>query len=146
MSQASFFKVKKSEAEVTEEVRSFLDKRGVYYWRNQRGRYKAKGFWISYGGKAGSADLLGLWPGGAGIARGTFWSIELKKPGGLFENTDQIQWLLDVRTMGGVATVAESVEDVVRNLEDPLYIPERYRKAVETYGKMLGDYPLVYSI
>lgn len=133
MPQGTLFKVKKSEAEVTHEVRKFLDKRNVYYWRNQRGKYRANGVWISYGGKEGSADLLGLWPGGAGIARGTFWSIELKKPGGLFENTDQIQWLLDVRTMGGVATVAESVEDVVKNLENPLYLPERYQKAVDAW-------------
>lgn len=133
MPQASFFKVRKSEAEATEEVRAFLDRRGAYYWRNQRGRYKARGIWIAYGGKEGSADLLGLWPGGAGVPRGTFWSIEMKRPGGAFENDDQIRWLLDVRAMGGVATVAEGVEDVVANLADPLYLPERYRKAVEAY-------------
>lgn len=131
--QQSFFKVKKSEAEVTDEVRSFLDKRGVYYWRNQRGKYKAKGFWIAYGGKGGSADLLGLWPGGAGVTRGTFWSIELKKPMGAFESDEQIQWLLDVRAMGGIATVVESVEDVIKNLDNPLYLPARYQKAVDLY-------------
>lgn len=134
--QASFFRVKMSEAEVTEEVRKFLDKRGVFYWRNQRGTYKQGGRWISYGGKAGSADILGMHPGGAGVTRGVLWSIELKKTMGAFENDEQIQWLLDVRQMGGVATVCESVEDVVKNLENPLYLPERYQKAVDAYQKL----------
>lgn len=136
MPQASLFKkYKERESEVSEKVKAFLDCRGVYWWRNNTGKAKMKGFWVGFG-KKGSADILALWPGTEAIPRGIFWSIELKRPGGAFEDEDQIRWLLDVRLRGGVGTVAESVEDVMRALEDPLYLPERYARAVEAYKRL----------
>lgn len=133
MSQASFFKVKKSEAEVTEQVDDLLDAKCIFHWRNTRGRYRASGGWISYGGKEGSSDKMALWPGGAGYARGTFWCIELKKEKNGRLKDSQIKWLLDVRSMGGIASVVDEVEDIYKILENPLYLPERYQKAVDLW-------------
>ena len=124
--QSSLFgnKYKPRESEVVDEVTKHLDRRGIYWWRNQRGRYKTPyGAWITYGGKDGSADLQALWP-----KTGVFWSIELKRPGGLMQD-NQIKWLKEVRSNGGVASVVESVEHIEMVLSDPLWLPERYRKA-----------------
>jgi hypothetical protein len=141
MPQSSLFgEAKRSEADVTDDVKKYLNARRVFWWRNQRGAYKLRSAWIQYGGTPGSADILGLWPGGAGVPAGTFWSLELKKPKGHFENDDQIKWLLDVRRMGGVASVAESIEDVSMALDNPGYLPERYQKAVDAYVDKTG-YP-----
>lgn len=130
--QSSLFgsKYKPRESEVMDEVTKHLDRRGVYWWRNQRGRYKAPhGGWIAYGGKPGSGDLMALWP-----KTGTFWSIELKRPGTGILDLDQIKWLQDVRSMGGVASIIECAEHVEIVLSDPLWLPERYRKACYPQG------------
>ena len=128
--QRSLFgsKYKPRESEVMGEVTKHLDRRGIYWWRNQRGTYKQGERWIKYGGKAGSGDLFALWP-----KTGTFWSLELKRPGGILE-MDQVKWLLDVRKNGGIASVIECVEDVEMVLKDPLYLPERYKNACYPQG------------
>lgn len=137
MPQASFFNVKISEADVMDEVKKFLDLRGVWWWRNTLGCFKKGPHYITVGPN-GSSDLFAFWPGDARFARGTFWGIELKKPKGAFENDDQIRWIIDTRMHGGIASVCESVEDVTRALDDPLYLPERYQKAVDEYKKLHG--------
>lgn len=131
--QSSLFKVKKSEADVTEQVDDLLDAKHIFHWRNTRGKYRAAGGYVTYGGKNGSSDKMAIWPGGSGYARGTFWGIELKKEKNGLLKDNQIQWLLDIRSMGGIASVVEDVEDIYKILENPLYLPARYQKAVDLY-------------
>lgn len=131
--QSALFPVKVSEAEVTEMVEKILDAKGVYHWRNTRGQHWRNGRPITYGGKDGSADRMALWPGGAGYAKATFWGIELKKGKGGQMQDNQIKWLIDVRAKGAIASVIDSVDDLLKVFEDPLYLPERYQKAVDAY-------------
>lgn len=135
--QPQLFPGRVSEAEVMEDVKKFLDLRGIWWWRNTLGCFKKGPHYITVGPN-GSSDLFAFWPGDGNFARGTFWGIELKKPKGAFENDDQIRWILDTRLNGGVASVCESVEDVMLSLENPLYLPERYQKAVDAYKALKG--------
>ena len=101
------------ESDVMKVIKEYLAYRNIYMWRNNSGSYETNGRYISYG-KAGTADLLGVYPGGR------FFAIEVKRPGGALSPA-QIEFLREVRKRGGVALVAESVEDVDKCLKDSSY-------------------------
>lgn len=127
MPQASLWKVKVTEAEVLKSIMQFLDIKGVFKFRNNSGAYSdaKSGRFIRFG-KKGSSDILAIYP-----KTGQFWAIEVKRPGGLLSD-EQVTFLKDVRRSGGVSTVAESIEDIVRVLSDPR------AKCAERYEKLLG--------
>lgn len=126
MRQGSFLGgVKVSEAEVLRDVMHLLALKRVFHWRNNSGAYSdaTSGRYIRFG-KKGSADILAVYPDGSG----RFWAIECKRPKGLLSD-DQILFLRDVRKHGGISTVCEGVEDILRFLSDPKALnAERYEK------------------
>lgn len=77
-------------------------------------------FWIQQAGKIpgrinrsrflrnGISDILGVWDG-------RLLAIEVKAPGGKL-SSEQIKFIDDVNAAGGIAFVAYSIEDVVKNL------------------------------
>jgi hypothetical protein len=65
-------------------------------------------------GKKGSADIIGLLPGGK------FLAVETKAPAGRL-SPDQRQFLADVKALGGMAIVARSCRDVEAALMEAGY-------------------------
>lgn len=85
-------------------------------WRNNVGRLlDAHGRPVTFGLCPGSADLIGyvpvtITPEMVGMRLAVFAGVEVKKPGGR-ATPQQLQWLESVRTAGGMAGIATSVEE-----------------------------------
>jgi len=122
--QSDLWGKKVSEAQVLKDVMHFLTLRGIFHWRNNSGAYKAEsGAFVRFG-KKGTSDIIGVYPGGR------FFACEVKRPGGLLSD-EQIEFLKRVRANGGVACVAESVDDVDKCLRDSEYVAlDRYRQRI----------------
>ena len=73
-------------------------------WRNNVGVDVTRG--VRYGLAVGSADLIGVGPGGR------FFGLEVKRPGQKPE-PHQLGWATCVRTMGGVVEVVSSAEQAL---------------------------------
>ncbi len=123
--QEQLFKTKVSEAEILKSILVFLKLKRIFHWRQNSGSYANDNRWISFGFK-GCSDIIAIFP--SGDKRGTMLTLEVKRPGGSLSDS-QIEFILNVRKHGGCASVVESVEDVEKVLADPLWLPERYRKA-----------------
>ena len=89
-----------TEADVTAQIRQVLKICKVWHWKNWSGP-------MTY--PKGISDILGIY-------KGRFLAIEIKKPGGK-PTPDQLKFLRYVREEGGIAFVAYSVDDVVRQLQ-----------------------------
>jgi hypothetical protein len=64
----------------------YLEKAGIYHWRNSVGSVQIRpGRWYRFG-KVGSSDILGCLPGGR------FLAVEVKAPGGCL-SPEQRQFL-----------------------------------------------------
>ena len=93
----------------------YLAVRGIHAWRNNSGvsrperRDGSRGF-VRFG-HVGSADILGVMPGGK------FLAVECKAPRGNLSR-HQIEFLDRVRQEGGVAIVARSVDDLIEQLQE----------------------------
>ena len=120
MQQTNMFNEKPLEAQVQKACLEFLSWKGIFHWRNNSG-----GVMASYTnkegqskmrrlqfGKAGSSDILAIYPGGR------MWLIEVKRPGGLLSD-NQISFLARARQRGAIVTIAESVDDLDRALSSP---------------------------
>lgn len=92
---------------------SYLQACGGKAWRNNTGAMvkeyttkagQRKKSFIRFGEK-GSADVLGL-------LRGKFFAIETKTPRDQLSD-DQAAWLEDVERCGGVAVIAQALDDVI---------------------------------
>lgn len=121
--------VKVKEADVLKAIQQYLTYKGIFYYRNNSGAYQQDNRFIKFG-KAGSADLVCIYPGEikSQLGRGLMWMVEVKKPGGILSPA-QIDFLKAVRAHGGIATVAESVDDVERTLIDLNHrVAERYEQ------------------
>lgn len=70
------------------------------------GQFRRKGKYEMYG----VADILGMFDG-------RMMAIEVKRPGGK-PSDYQIEFLTKVRQYGGIAFVAYSIEDVIKNLNE----------------------------
>ncbi len=85
-------------------------------WRNNVGRlFDAQGRPVTFGLCPGSADLIGyvpltITPEMVGMRLAVFAGVEVKKSGGR-ATPQQLQWLEAVRTAGGMAGIATSVEE-----------------------------------
>jgi hypothetical protein len=92
--------IKATESEITDSIRSYLDIRGVFHWKN----------WGGPMSKAGVSDILGCY-------RGRMLAIEIKGPNGRL--SDKQQAFIDrINEEDGLAFVATSVEDVIKKLEE----------------------------
>lgn len=91
----------------------YLAVRGIHAWRNNSGvsrperRDGSRGF-VRYG-HVGSADILGVLPGGR------FLAIECKSPRGNLSR-HQLDFGRRVRADGGIYLVVRSVDDLIEQL------------------------------
>lgn len=88
-----------TEKDLTKQIRQVLTMARVWHWKHWGGPMSYKGV----------SDILGMW-------NGRMLAIEVKRPGGLV-TADQHAFINRVKTEGGIAFVARSVEDVIENLE-----------------------------
>lgn len=92
---------KKTEAEITKEIRGYLNYKGIYHWK----------VWQGPMSKAGVSDILGILPDGRLLA------IEVKtKTGKLTQH--QADFLQTIRIRNGVAFIARSVDDLIKYLDE----------------------------
>lgn len=100
------------ETDIVRSILEYLSYRHVFAWRNNSGavKYEGKGKTRFHRfGLKGSSDIIGVY-------KGKFLAIEVKKPGGVV--TDAQEDFLDtIRTNGGIAFVAYSVDDVIKYLD-----------------------------
>lgn len=133
--QPQLIKGKILEDDVKQDVMRYLDLKSIFWWKNATGKYKRGNRWLAYG-HLGSPDILAIYPGvySCGVGEGLLWLCELKKPGGLLSD-EQIDFLYKGFKAGAIVTVAESVDDIVKQLTtlEPV-MHERYFKAFEAAG------------
>ncbi|MDR1399087.1 MAG: VRR-NUC domain-containing protein [Treponema sp.] len=99
------------EADVIKAVDDALSLFGIFHFRNNTGAIKTpQGTFVRFG-SPGSADFLGICPGGR------FLSVEVKSPGGRLSPA-QRAWLDAVNREGGVAMWVDSVDSLVRQLKE----------------------------
>lgn len=128
---------KGSEAAVQQLIRLEASKQGARLWRNNVGVLRdERDIPVRYGlandskqmnSKVKSSDLIGITPhlvtpADVGRVLGIFTSIEVKKPGWVFNPAKQgphgdreraqLAWLQLIHSLGGRATFATSVEDL----------------------------------
>jgi hypothetical protein len=102
------------ENKIKAEVLKYLKLRHIYCWSNPSGAVRIRpGKFMSFG-KKGSADIIGLLPGGK------FLAIETKSLDGRL-SPDQREFLADVKALGGLAIVARSYRDVETALTEAGY-------------------------
>jgi hypothetical protein len=93
----------------------FLEKAGIYHWRNSTGAVRiAPGRFIRFG-KVGSSDIEGVLPGGR------FLAVEVKAPNGRL-SPEQKQFLTEVETLGGLALVVRGWWELAEALREAGYI------------------------
>ncbi|MDR3193499.1 MAG: VRR-NUC domain-containing protein [Treponema sp.] len=93
---------------------NYLEKRGIYHWRNSVGAVRiGPGRFIRFG-KVGSSDVLGCLPGGRLLC------VECKAEHGRL-SPEQKQFLEDIRGLGGLAIVARSWMDIAASLREAGY-------------------------
>lgn len=98
-----------AEGAIQQQILEYLDLMGIFRWRNNTGVARMGSRRVPFG-KKGSSDILGVLK-----PSGRFLAIEVKAPGAQ-PTIEQIAFLRMVRDAGGVAIVAESIEDVRRVL------------------------------
>ena len=87
-------------------------RRDCMIWRNSKGTRQTDRAFVRMGLLAdGSADLIGIGPGGR------FLAIEVKRPNGR-RNPDQVRFIDLVIGYGGIGGFAESVEDAIRIIDN----------------------------
>jgi hypothetical protein len=100
-----------SEADVIKTIDEALSIFGIFHFRNNTGAIKTpQGTFVRFG-SPGSADFLGICPGGK------FLSVEVKRPGGRLSPA-QSAWLDAVNHEGGVAIWVDSVDSLERQLRE----------------------------
>ncbi len=101
----------RSEANILNDIMIALSKAGATVWRNNVGALQDKtGRLVRYGLCKGSSDLIGICPDGR------FLAVEVKTNTGQVR-PEQVLFIDAVRSKGGRAGVARSVEDALRILE-----------------------------
>jgi Holliday junction resolvase len=93
------------EKKIERQIKSYLDRRGVWYLKVHGGAFQP----------AGVPDILCC-------VNGRFVAIEVKRPGGIISPLQKFN-IEHIHTSGGHAFVAYSVEDVKREL-DALRVPK----------------------
>ena len=97
------------ERDLIRDVLTMLQQRGIFAWRNNTGAVKQSSRFIRFGVK-GSADIIGILP-----PEGKFLAIECKGKRGK-PTEEQLAFIEQIKTNGGVAGVCWTLEDVERLL------------------------------
>jgi hypothetical protein len=93
----------------------YLEKAGIYHWRNSTGAVRiAPGRFIRFG-KVGSSDIEGILPGGR------FLAVEVKAPGGRL-SPEQRQFLAEVQALGGLAVTVRGWRELAEALREAGYV------------------------
>jgi hypothetical protein len=93
----------------------YLEKRGIKAWNNPSGAvHIALDRWLHFG-KKGCADILGILPGGR------FLAVECKAVHGRL-SPEQREFLADIKSLGGLAIVAKSWQDIDQALREAGYV------------------------
>ncbi len=87
------------EADITKQIRDVLDLKGIWHWKQWQGPMSEP---------KGVSDILGCF-------EGKLLAIEVKVPG-RYLTSDQVIFIDNVNTAGGIGFVAYSVEDVIEKL------------------------------
>lgn len=96
-----------AEAKILNDCLIALSQNGCLVWRNNTGALQDKtGRWVKFGLCNGSADIIGVAPGGK------FLAVEVKAPGGKV-SADQHRFIQAVRVAGGLAGVARSPDEAL---------------------------------
>jgi hypothetical protein len=102
------------ENKVKTEVMRYLKIRHIYCWSNPSGAVRIRSNKFMSFGKKGSADIIGLLPGGK------FLAVETKAPDGRL-SPEQREFLEAVTQQGGLAVIARSYRDVEAALTEAGY-------------------------
>jgi VRR-NUC domain len=109
------------EAEISASILAAAAALGIPLWRNNVGAtLTAGGGFMRFGlgndgrGRGGSPDLIGILPGGR------FLGVEVKAARGKI-SPEQAAWIERINAAGGLAFVARSVDDFLREI----YLPRR---------------------
>jgi hypothetical protein len=97
------------EGAVVKACLEYLRLRGIFAWRNNTGSLRDKNNRPVFFGKPGSADIIGVMPGGR------FICIECKAGRGKLSEK-QKEFLHNIEQTGGLAVVARSIEDIEKAL------------------------------
>jgi len=87
------------EADITKQVRDYLHYKKVFHWKQWQGPMSQP---------RGVSDIIGC-------INGKFFAIEIKIPGGKLTD-NQTKFLEEVRSAGGIAFMADCLEDVRKEL------------------------------
>ena len=93
------------EGRIKADLLRFLEIRGVFAWNNPTGAVQVRPGQYMRFGKVGSADIIGVLPGGR------FLAVEVKAPHGRL-SPEQADFLDRIRGLGGVAIVAHSFQEL----------------------------------
>jgi hypothetical protein len=100
------------ESQLSHDIRLALGRESdLVLWRNHVGSAQVRGVWQRFGLAPGSADLVGVGPGGR------FFALEIKAPSGR-EREDQTLWANLVRSKGGFVATVRSVAEARAALEE----------------------------
>jgi hypothetical protein len=95
----------------------YLARQGITAWNNPSGAVQVRpGQWLHFG-KKGSADILGILPGGR------FLAVETKAPDGRL-TTEQKQFLENIRGTGGLALAVKNWRELDQALRAEGYISD----------------------
>jgi hypothetical protein len=103
------------EGSIKKSILSFLELNGIFCWNNPTGAVQIKPGRFMRFGKVGSADIVGILPGGR------FLAVEVKTDKGRLSD-EQAEFIADIRRLGGLAVIARSTLDVEKVLADEGYI------------------------
>lgn len=95
------------ESAVLGQCLAYLHIKGIFAWRNNTGAAKTDdGRFVRFG-LPGASDIIGVLPGGK------FLAVECKRSSGGRVSEQQKAFLEKVKSAGGVAIIAKSVEDLM---------------------------------
>lgn len=101
-------KPKLSERHVQGQILNWLERKGIFHYRQNTGGAKLKGFYVKFG-KKGAPDIVA-------ICEGRYVAIEVKREGGK-QSAAQIEYMNNVIVAGGLYILADRLEDVTQLLE-----------------------------
>ena len=102
-----------TESQIQKSILEWLRWHKFFVWRNNSGMQVLPGkdkYYVVRQGIKGSSDIIGILPGGQ------FLAIEVKRPGNK-PTPDQDAFMEKINTLGGVAFVAYSIDDVEKKLK-----------------------------
>ena len=103
------------EADVQTAILALLRAHSISAWKVGSGAFKVGDRYVKMG-QRGMSDIIGIQPRYTPFGpSGRFLAIEVKRPGGK-PTLEQAAFLATVRKAGGIAFVATSCDDVIREL------------------------------